>query len=182
MALTYKYCEPGADVSHVCDPCLVTEKGGIRSFFLVKETSTLTLASTLAEWTAALESGEVVIIPETRGTYDGGTPKMGSGYGNRKERVLGYDNVIAIKDPAFKENVAFWEWAEKCEWRFGFRTDTMAHLSDKAGTLTVKAPVEEDTESEVVWNVEAKWFSTSKMDVAAITPIKSIFTCYQVTV
>ena len=90
MALNYKQCNTGEDISHVCDPCLVAEKGGVRSFFMVKENATITLLSTASEWTAAITAGNIIIIPETRGTYDGGTPKMGAGYGRR-----GYGNCSA---------------------------------------------------------------------------------------
>lgn len=181
MAISYKTCAPEVPVSHFCDPCVDSEKGGVRSFFLVKEGSYITLESTEAEWTAAIQSGNVIIVADTRGTYDGGTPKMGAGFGDIKERVIGYDHVLAVKEPNYAQNSAFWEWAEKVKWRFGFRTDTLVHLSDAVGTLSAKAPVEEDNESEVIWNIEAKWFDKDKIKVAPVAPLKTLFRCYEVT-
>lgn len=181
MAIVYKNCEPAVPASHVCDPCLDTEKGGIRSLILIKDGTDLTVDSLEADWTAAIETGDVVIIPDTRGSYDGGTAKMGAGYGDLKEKLLGYEHVIQIKDPNFKDNVAFWDYAEKVAWRFGFRTDTLIHLGKKAGMLTAKSTVEEDIESDVVWNVEAKWFDTEKMAVGPSASLTNLFKCYEVT-
>lgn len=183
MALVYLTCASGTPVAHVCDPCNDTEKGGIRSLILIKDGSTLggalTIASTLAEWTAAIEAGDVVIIPETSGSFDGGTAKMGKGFGDLKERLIGYDNVLQVKDPNYSANVSFWEWAEKLKWRVGFRTDTLVHLATKPATITAKAPVEEDTDSEVIWNVEAKWFEKTKMKVVTSTALVSLFKCFE---
>lgn len=182
MAIVYKQCGgAGKSVEHFCDPCSTTELGGIRSTVLIRKDSTFNITSDLKAWEMAIQNNEVIIIPETKGSYDGGTPKNGPGYGDRKERVLGYDFVSNFKDPSYKENLDFWKWAEKQEWRYGFRTASLLHITDTVVQLTAKAPVDEDIDSEVVWNVEVKWFSVNKPSFTDCTPIKKLFSCFHVT-
>ena len=77
MAITYKNCDVDGDaLVHACDPCLGTELGGIRSFVLIKKGTVIAVPFVLASWTAAVEAGNVIIIPESNGTFDGGTPAV----------------------------------------------------------------------------------------------------------
>jgi len=180
--ITYKTCATNEALTHNCDPCNEVENGGVRSVCLIKSGTEITIPLNLQEWTAAVEAGNIIIIPDSRGTFDGGTPKMGNGYGNRKEKKLGDDFVLAFKDPSFAPNSEFWADAEKIEdWNLAWRTDTQLFIAGSEATLTSKSPVEEDIESEVVWNVEAKWFSKNKPSVTPFAPVKSLFKCFEIT-
>jgi hypothetical protein len=181
--IVYKQCSTDESaLVHTCDPCLVTELGNVRSFCLIKKGTVIAVPFTLEAWTAAVESGDIIIIPDSRGTFDGGTPKMGAGYGNEKERKLGSDYTLAVKDPAYVENVEFWQTAEKAgPWNIGFRSETQLHYVNSDVTITAKAPIAEDIESEVIWEVEAKWFSKDKPKVSAFAPLVSLFKCFEVT-
>ena len=48
-------------------------------------------------------------------------------------------------------------------------------------TVTAKAPIEEDLESTVVWNVEAKWFSKTKPAVTPVSVIATLLKCFEIT-
>ncbi len=183
MAIVYKQCGgTQASKHYFCDPCSENvEHGGIRSVFLVKTNVDI---GSLPEIEQALESGDLIVIPKSRGSFDGGSPKMGAGYGDQKERLLGYDFTANVKVPHYQENYEFWQWAEQQEWRFGFWTEKTAHLTEKTVTLNVKAPIEEDIETEIGWNVEVKWFDRKRPDISVFgsegEAVKSLFKCFEV--
>lgn len=180
--IVYKQCATDETaLTHSCSPCLDAEFGRVRSVCLIEEGTVIAIPFDLAAWTASVEAGDIIIVADTSGTYDGGTPKMGAGYGNSKERKLGADYVLAAKDQGYVENVDFWEAAEKKTWNIAFRTATQLHYVNAAVTITAKAPVADDIESEVVWDIEAKWFSGNKPKVGAIAPILSLFKCFEIT-
>lgn len=182
MPITYKNCDIDSNaLVHVCDPCLEAELGGIRSFALIKKGTVIDIPFVLASWTAAVEAGNIIIIPESNGTFDGGTPKMGSGYGNSKERKLGDDYILAVKDPNYAANIEFWEAAEKETWNAAFRTGSQLQYIYADVKVTAKAPVEADVDSEVVWNIEAKWFSTAKPTASPYAPLDTLFKCFELT-
>jgi len=179
--ITYKECVVGGEMVHTCDPCLLPELGKVRSFCLIKKGTAVTAPFDLTEWTAAVESGDIIIIPESTGTFDGGTPKMGAGYGNKNERKLGDDYVLAVSDPTYLDNTEFWEAAEKETWNIAYRTEKVLHIVDADVTIAASAPVEADVDSEVVWNINATWFSKEKPKASLFEPIKSLFKCFEVT-
>lgn len=178
----YKTCAtPVGSLVHTCDPCDTPELGRVRSLVLIKKGTEITRPLSLQEWQAAIEAGTIVIIPKTIGSFDGGTPKMGEGYGDEVERKLGDDYVLSVRDPAYKENREFWQTVENETWNIGFRTETLLMLVKEDVKITAKAPIEEGLDSRVVWNLEAKWFSKNKPEMAEIEPIKELFNCFEVT-
>lgn len=183
MALTYLDCTTTEeDLVYTCDPCNVTELGGIRSFLLTKKGTTIAVPLNLSALTAQVESGDVIVIPATRGTYDGGTPKMVAGFGNRKERRIGADYVLMVKAPTYADNAAFMEAVENVEdWNLAFATETQLHIVTADCTLTTKAPVEEGLDTDVLWNIEAKWYSKTKPTITPIAPIATLLKCFKIT-
>jgi len=182
MALTYLSCtDNDANLVYTCDPCNTTEAGGIRSFGLIKKGTTVTVPLNLSSLTAQVEAGTVVIIPATRGTYDGGTAKMVAGFGNRKEKRIGSDYVLAVKAPTYADNAAFMEAVENVEdWNLFFATETQLHIVTEDCTLTTKAPVEEGLDTDVLWNIEAKWFSKTKPVITPLAPIVTLLKCFEI--
>ncbi len=182
MAIVYKECG-GTEASkhYYCNPCDENvEHGGIRDIFLVKVGVDVNNPD---EIESAVESGDIIIIPKTRGSFDGGSPKMGAGFGSQKERLLGYDFTANVKVLNYRENYEFWQWAEKQEWRFGFWSENTAHLTDKGVTLNAKAPIEEDIETEIVWNIEVKWFDRKRPAIGSVfdnADVKQIFRCFEI--
>lgn len=180
--ITYKTCTPEEAPDHICDPCNPSEGGRVRSLFLIKTSYTLTVPLVEATFTAAIEAGNIIVIPETSGTFDGGTPKTVPGYGDEKENKIGDDYVLNAKDPAYASNSLFWQNVEKEKWHLGWRTQTQVHLvQDSAVKITTKAPVEEDIDSSVVWNIEGKWFSANKPVITPAAPIANLLRCFEVT-
>ena len=179
--IRYKSCvrSIGALV-HTCDPCDTPELGRVRSLVLIKKGTQISFPLTISEWQSAIESGSIIVVPKTIGSFDGGTPKTGDGYGDETERILSNDFVLSVKDPNYAENVEFWEAAEGETWNVAWRTETLLHYVKADCKLTAKAPVEEGLDSRVVWNVEIKWNSKSKPQVVAYAPIAEVFNCHEV--
>lgn len=168
-------------LTHTCDPCDTPELGRVRSLILIKKGTSLNITTlNIQEWRAGIEAGTIIVIPKTIGSFDGGTPKTGDGYGDETERVLSNDYVLSIKDPNYADNVEFWEAAEGETWNVAWRSETLLHYVDKDCKLTAKAPIEEGLDSRVVWNVEIKWNSRTKPQVVPFEPIAEIFDCFEV--
>jgi hypothetical protein len=183
MALTYLECvEDDAALVYTCDPCEKTEGGGIRSFMAIRSGITIAVPLNLTALTAQVESGDVIILPATRGTYDGGTPKMVAGFGSQKERRTGADYVLQVKAPTYAENAGFMEALEKTDkWNLAFATETQLHIVTDDCNFTTKAPIEEGIDTDVLWNIEAKWFSKTKPTVTPISPIVTLLKCFEIT-
>ena len=172
--LIYKDCiEDTQELQYVCDPCEITEGGGVRSLCLLKKGTTIPNPYTQLDIDILVGAGLMHVMAETRGSFDGGTPKMITGYGDNKERQIGTDYVLQVKDPIFADNYGFWEAVEKIEdWNIAFRTETQLAVVSDDVTITTKAPAEEGIDTEVVWDIECKWFSKTK---PAIQPYSGKF-------
>jgi len=184
MALNYlDDCETNEeDLVYTCDPCNVTELGGIRSLMLVKKGTTIAVPLTLNAVTAQVESGDVIILPATRGTFDGGAPKMVAGFGNRKERRIGADYVLQAKAPTYADNAIFMEAVENVQdWNLAFATENQLHIVSADVSITTKAPVEEGLDTDVLWNLECKWYSKTKPVLTPIAPIVTLLKCFEIT-
>ena len=161
--LIYKDCTESEDLHYTCDPCNETEGGGVRSLCLIKKGTTLQNPLTKIGLQALIAQNKLWVMPETRGTFDGGTPKMAVGYGDKKERQIGSDYVLQVKDPVYSENAVFWGQVENIQdWNIAFRTETQLAVVYDDTMITTKDNVEEGLDTELVWNIECKWFSKSK--------------------
>lgn len=174
----------GEQLIHVCDPC-GRELGRVRGVALVDGSVNLTelidalkneasdQAQTLFE--GLIEAGQLHLISETTGTFDGGAAQTGDGYGDAENRLLGYLYTLSFKDPSFSGNKAFYESAESTHWKVIWRTETLLHFADKPANIQAIAPVEQDLTSAVVWNVTATWKSKNKPDIAPLEPLAKYF-------
>lgn len=175
----------GETLIHTCDPC-GRELGRVRGVALVdgsvdltelidalKTGSSAQSAQTIFE--SLIESGQLHLISETTGTFDGGSAQTGDGYGDEENRLLGYTYTLAYKDPSYSGNKDFYEKAENSHWNLIWRTETLLHFADKPANIQAIAPVEQDLTSAVVWNVTATWKSKNKPEIAPIEPLAKYF-------
>lgn len=146
---------------HIPDPCPGDdiEQARVGSVALVHKSvvaSIKTDPSAAAAWLAAIQQKKAYIISETQGSYDGGTPVVGTGYGRLKEKVTGVDGVVTYKDPAYKKNGAFYNaLMRSSNWHIAWCSETQIHLSDNPATFKPKNEITDDVTGEVVWTVEA---------------------------
>jgi hypothetical protein len=91
------------------------------------------------------------------GTYDGGTPVEAPGYGDLENTISGYRHVVQYKDPNFKQNAEFYNAIKRSRsWVPAIRLETQTLLFEKPATIIPKAPVTEDLNSDVVFDVELR--------------------------
>jgi hypothetical protein len=185
-----------------CDPCFgEVEHGRIRGGAYVHHTykaefeakiidlqtavnavpqvpATITAARTALKtaWDAGVTDKVIYVIPETTGTFDGGAPVEGPGYGDRTSRFIGFTFGLAYKDPSFKANTGFYNTISRSTgWHFIWRTETLTRISNNPVTIVHKSPVQEDMNSEVVWEVEIKW--NGKDQPISYTEMIELFVC-----
>jgi hypothetical protein len=183
MAINYKTCADVVVPQHVCDDCAILEQGGIRSIALVKDTFSFTDITDKDEWIAGIEDGDIIVIPKTIGTFDGGSPIMIAGFGDDAEAVSGFNFTLAARDPAYKQNGVFWNAIRKHkDMLVAWRTATQIHISGAAVTISPLAPVEEGTDSVVTWQVTFTWKGEDLPEPNDGTALKDeIFTCFEVS-
>ena len=192
----------GEILDPVCDPCLTeVEHGRIRGAAYVHKSylpdvtaAIVALEAALAAvpqvpldianakdaledaWNAGIEDGVIYVIPETTGSFDGGAEVEGPGYGDRTSRFIGFNFTLNYKDPSFKPNTGFYNTISKSTgWHFLWRTETLTRISNNPVTIVHKSPVQEDLNSEVVWELTIKW--TGKDQPVPYSEMVGFFVC-----
>lgn len=147
---------------HICDPCEEIEQGRIRSVAFYKSTVAFTDPSNPTEWEAAFAAGNVFLIPQTKGTFDGGAEVESPGYGDQQTRLTGYNFQLQYQDPNYRQNYAFYNALKNSrQYKVAYRTATQIHVVDATVQVIPKNPVQEDPTTEVVWDVLVKWSGSS---------------------
>lgn len=172
---SYKLC--GEDfLNHICDPCDEGESDGVRSAFFYKD-GVFSGTPTTAQFRAGYLAGKVIIIPEVRGTGDGGTPTYGNGFGDRITTYESSDYKMTFTDPNYSLNRDFYDSAQsQTQWNFGWRTETLIHMSEKKVTIYGKDPHSGDLKKKIYWEVEVTWNSKNKPKIYP-TP-DGVFECF----
>jgi len=143
---------------HICDSCEEIELGGIRSIFYLKNTRSILDPSNPLEWQEAFAAGDLIIIPATKGTFDGGAEVLAPGYGDQVERLTGYNFALDYQDPNYRQNCGFYNAIKNSRgYKAGYRTETQIHLIETTVQAIPKNPVQEDKTTEVVWAVQLRW-------------------------
>ena len=146
--------------SRTCDD--ETEKARIRRGAFIHKSVLATIIADPTDneaWEVAIADGKILIMPELAGTFDGGTPKMGPGYGDQKETFIGSDFKAVVKDPLYKENWGFYKsLAGKSSYHFAYCTETQVHITGKPVTVASKNPITDNIEDNVIWESELSWF------------------------
>lgn len=195
MSLQRLTCESetGKAVVHICNPCSDKELGRVRSVILASsafDRDAFKAALKKGDGSAfeiletAVAEGSAHLISETTGTYNGGEPEYGDGYGDETQRLRSRNHELAFNDPSYAENEEFYAEVEKSHWYPIFRTEKLLHFADKPATVVATDPVEADLNSDVTWNVTCSWKSKNKASVVPIDDkIKDIFDgCWGATV
>lgn len=174
------YYPSGCDAAvpdHFCDPCEAIEHGRVRSVAFVKSSVVFNDETSPVEWLAAIETKDIIIIPDTLGAFDGGAPVEATGYGEQATKITGYNFSLTFKDPNYKENADFYNGLKASRsYRVAWRTETQTHLSDATVSVIPKNPVTENLTDEVVWDVEVK-FSQGDLPAPFDTPT-GVFDCF----
>lgn len=149
-----------------CSDCVENpELGGLRRAGVVHKSYYPTLSGNPTNatiWQTSITAGLIKIIPGLRGDFDGGTPKMGAGYGDRPETLMGYDYKGAFYDPNYIDNSAFYESLSgstpATNWHVAICTETQCHLSAKPVTFATSNPIAEDIGKNMEWKTDFHFF------------------------
>jgi len=173
---------PGCDTtipSPTCSDCPDKELGGVRSFFLQKDTYSFADITDPLEWNTALANEDVYLFPKSRGTIEQ-TEVESAGFGDQAMVVDGYDFVVNVFEPNFVPNVDFWNAIKKSNnYKIGWRTETQVWVSDEACGIIPKAPVGEDLKLAVIQNVICK-FSQEDYPTPSDVPVDVFDRCVAV--
>lgn len=143
---------------HVCDPCEDIEQGRVRSIAYIKKTVAFLDPTNPVEWQQQFDAGNIILIPQTKGTFDGGAEVESPGYGDQATRLTGYNFQLQYQDPNYRQNCAFYNALKNSrDWKVAYRTSSQIHLVEVAVSVIPKNPVQDDINSEVVWDVLVKW-------------------------
>lgn len=184
MAIYYPGCDTEELPDYQCDPCQDYEKARVRSSGVVSKAYRATLAATPtnpATWTTGIESGDIVIIPKLVGSLDAPDPITGPGYGDDIETNLGRDFTLSLRDPNYKGNCNFYNTLKKQNgmWHAIYRTGSQTHITEETVTIDARAPVGEELDSNVEWNVSMKW--RSQNNPCPFDTPEGIFDCFGIT-
>lgn len=176
------YYPSGCDAElaeHICGTCSI-ELARIRRAAFVNSTYYATLLADPEDvtlWNTGIASGEIIILPEVQGEYDGGAAQMGQGYGDVEERLNSYLFTADIMDPTYVGNRAFWNSIKNTRnFYFVFCSETVMRITDEPCTVIPTNPVVNDLKAEVVWKAQIKWTSDN-FPTEYSTPA-GVFTCY----
>lgn len=180
----YPDCPTGELPFYQCDPCANYEKGRARSGGFVSDAYYPTLIAnptSTALWQAGIESEDIIIIPKTTGTLDAPDPITGSGYGDDVETILGRDYVLTLRDPNYIGNCNFYNTLRTKNGVFHaiYRTGSQTHITPETVVIDARAPITENTEDNIEWNVTATWRSEVQ-PCPFVTPV-GIFDCFGLT-
>lgn len=148
---------------HLCDPCLPKELGGVRTVLFIKTDFVFVNPSSASEWNNGILAKSIIIIPETFGTFDGGSPAESQGFGDNPTSLDGYDFLLNFSDPNFIGNCDFYDTLKnnRNAYKVAWRTGSQIWLGDKSVTIIPKSPVGVDVKSKVLWTVDVKWTSAN---------------------
>jgi hypothetical protein len=192
MPLNYIPCGSGDIPAHVCNGCIKTEQGGVRGAAYIAESYIpwtagklidKTKVETLEWWQTGIENGDIHVIPKTRGTFDGGSPVTGAGFGDLAEIVSGKTFTLTVNDPDHKQNEEFYAAMANAAGAFhvAWITGSELRISEKPVNIDPVDNTEEDVNSQVVWAANVTWAQDRKtVQIFDKEPIKEIFACFEV--
>lgn len=143
---------------HICDSCEAPELGRVSSVAFIKNTFAFVDPSDPTEWQAGFAADDIILIPFTKGTFDGGSEVETAGYGRQVTRLTGYNFQLQYQDPNYRLNCNFYNAIKNSRaYRVAYATETQIHIVDTTVQVIPKNPVQDDPNSEVVWDVLVKW-------------------------
>lgn len=154
--------ESGVIPDYSCNPCPSYEFGRVGSIAFIKNSFTFTDPTVSSQWVTGITAKDIIVVWKTQGSYDGGVTAELPGYGRSFSENGNTTHTLNFKDPNYIENWDFYNGIKgSSEYTIAFCTSTQVHLAGAPVTITPKNPIQEDINSVVVWDVQAKWTNSS---------------------
>lgn len=144
--------------SYFCNPCGDKEKGGIWGVVFTNIDAPMLDPSNNQYWVDLIEAGYAIVIPNVKGTYDGGAVTEAGGFGgqvsmlDQRNHTLNYMHLFSC------ENLDFYNILSKQNnleaW---FMTGTRIFKSGAPVMVYATMPIEESFSSTMLFNVTVKW-------------------------
>lgn len=161
--------------------CCPTKEGArVRHTAWIKETVPDSFDPTSEdEWNQYIESGEIIVVANTRGSSDGGSWAESDGFGDTVTELEGFTEVVTYTDRNFLANTANYNAiARSKNYRFAFFSETRGWISDNPASYKPKRPINADAKQSIYGEIEVS-FTQNAMPEPFIYP-QSIFQCFQV--
>lgn len=163
-----------------CDPCWNPEYGRIGSFAFVKNSYTFVDQTSAAEWTTAINNGDVIMFPLSSGELAEPSPKTAPGYARTKERLLGYDFEANVVIPQYIDNANFVNSIiGRDNFKFVYNTSSQTHITPTTVTIIPLTSIADDLSSEVTWKFKVMW-TTNTFPVPFNTPANVFDQCFDI--
>lgn len=139
--------------------CNQSEMARVRSIALVKNGVTFINPSSESEWAAKVASGDAIVIREIRGSYDGGQPVEGAGFGSQVVRILNKNHAVSVTDPRAVDNIGFWNVMQRQAYNYTLWLLSENYVWNTKGTPSIAPtmPIPEDITQEVNIVTAIKW-------------------------
>lgn len=168
----------GTPPAPTCEDCPTKELGGVRAMWVQKASYTFANIQDPNEWQTAICAGNVYVFPFTNGDV---TPSGNEtdGYGNLPTTLDSYTYTANVHEPQYKKNVPFWNFIKKgISYKFGYKTQSMLHLSSVPAQFTPLATVSKDVKSKIDMAIKVMWVQTDIVQPIDAGNASSIFdTC-----
>lgn len=180
MSIYYPGSDCGAQIAGYSSSCCPVKEGArVRHVWFQKSSFAFTDPTDANEWTTAINALNVIIIPNVRGSSDGGSWTTSEGFGDTVEEPESYEETVTYTDPNYLNNVDNYNaLARSKSYLFGFCTQTLGYLSSQAATFKPKRPISTSVKESVYGEVEVKFVQTVQ-PIPFVYP-QSIFDCFQV--
>lgn len=169
---------------HTCHDCpegRVIEYAGARQSGFIKAAYLPTLLATpttAATWETGIANGSIIMLPQTRGSYDPGEPKELKGYGDRKVSYGQRTMKLTVNDPDYSDNYHFYnEITKRTDLVPFFCTSSLVRIFDTVAAIKAKDPVAEDLDEIIDWQVESQVVSDNLPIMVKKATIASVFSC-----
>lgn len=166
--------------THVCDQCPETESARISTGFLVDDDVVFTDPLSISEWTGYIEAGRIQVIPNIRGSFNGGTPVKKAGFGRIKEKLTSYDFEAEYTDEVLLGNYEHYNTLGKVvNKRFWWLTETQLWMTDAPASFSPNTPITDSTDDGVYYVTAVTWSSSNLPE--HVTAPAGLTECFTVT-
>ncbi len=115
-----------------------------------------TAPTLLAEWTAGILAGTIILIQEVRGSSDGGSWTEEEGWGRKATSITAVEETITFTDQNYIANASNWNAIVRGTYTMAFFTETLCWMFDQPVATKATRPISEDPKSGVYGVIEMK--------------------------
>jgi hypothetical protein len=163
------------------DPEQHNEYGRVRSVAFIRKAylqQILADPENLTKWTDGINSGDVIILERTAGSYDSGNPLKLKGYGKRLSTHGYRDMRLTFNVCCNKINYDFFNDLDKrTDYVPAFRTGSYMHIFASPADIMTKEEAQDDIESTVLWTIDCTVRNRDLPIKIDSSNLMTLFTC-----